>query len=114
MGQISKSDLAMMLDTVLLYMDKVEARALNALDDGERRLWVSLGAYSIICYAGSLKGNEGFLLDLYGLRLHLNEGREPNAKPHVVVSLLGRFKNELGERYHLVLLAAETASGMSP
>jgi hypothetical protein len=45
MGQISKSDLAMSLDTVLLYMSKMEARALGSLDDGERHLWVSLGAY---------------------------------------------------------------------
>jgi hypothetical protein len=30
----------------------------------------------------------------------------------VVVPLLGRFKNELGERYHLVLLAPITRSGI--
>ena len=75
MGQISKSDLAMSLDTVLLYMSKVEARVRGAMDDGERRLWVSVGAYSIVCYVGSLRGNEGFLLDLYGLRLYLDEGQ---------------------------------------
>jgi hypothetical protein len=32
MGQISKSDLAMSVDTVVLYMEKVEARALQAVD----------------------------------------------------------------------------------
>jgi hypothetical protein len=114
MGQISKSDLAMSMDTVVLYMSKVEARVRGALDARERRLWVSVGAYSIVCYTGSLRGNEGFLLDLYGLRLYLEEGREPNLKPHVVAPLLGRFKNELGERYHLLLLAAVTGSGLSP
>ena len=96
MGQISKSDLAMSLDTVLVYMSKVEARVRGAMDDEERRLWVSVGAYSIVCYVGSLRGNEGFLLDLYGLRLYLDEGREPNSKPHVVVPLLGTIQERAG------------------
>jgi hypothetical protein len=74
-----------------------------------------LGAISLVCYVGSLKGNECFLLDLYGLRLYLNEGREPNSKPHVVAPLLGRFsKNELGEHYHLIFLVAVTGSGLHP
>ena len=33
-------------------------------------------------------------------------------KPHVVAPLLGRFKNEVGERYHLVLLTPVTSSGI--
>lgn len=44
----------------------------------------------------------------------MNKGREHPTKPHVVAPLLGRFKNELGERYHLFLLASETASGFKP
>ena len=114
MGQISKSDLAMSVDTVVLYMDKIEARALQSVDPKTQRLWVSVGAYSLLCYVGSLRGNEGFLLDLYGLRLYLGEGKTQNDKAHIVAPLMGRFKNELGERYHLILLAATTASGLNP
>jgi hypothetical protein len=33
-------------------------------------------------------------------------------RPHVVIALLGRFKNEVGEKYHLAPLAAETKSGL--
>jgi hypothetical protein len=62
-----------------------------------------------------LRGNEGFLLDLYGLRLYLQEGKLlPENKAHVVAPLLGRFKNELGERYHLILVAEKTTSGLQP
>lgn len=32
----------------------------------------------------------------------------------MVAPLLGRFKNELGERYHLILVAKKTASGLQP
>jgi hypothetical protein len=65
-------------------------------------------------FCASLQGNEGFLLDLYGLRLYLDEGREPQcSKPHVMAPLLGRFKNKtMGEEYHLVLLAPVTQSGL--
>ena len=45
--------------------------------------------------------------------MYIKEGRELGcAKPHVVAPLLGRFKNEIGERYHLVLLAPVTRSGL--
>jgi hypothetical protein len=33
-------------------------------------------------------------------------------KPHVVAPLLGCFKNEIGEQYHLILLAPVTQSGL--
>jgi hypothetical protein len=115
MGQISKSDLAMSVDTIVLYLTKVEARALRESEQPKRRLWVSLGAYSLLYYVASLRGNEGFLLDLYGLRLYLQEGKSlPANKAHVVAPLLGRFKNELGKRYHLILIAENTASGLRP
>jgi hypothetical protein len=44
----------------------------------------------------------------------LGEGKTQNEKAHVVAPFLGRFKNELGEWYHLILLAATTASGLNP
>ena len=85
----------------------------HATDEAESHLWTSVGAYSVLCFCASLRGNEGFLLDLHGLRLYLEEGRAPQCqKPHVVAPLLGRFKNEIGERFHLVLLAPVTQSGL--
>jgi hypothetical protein len=91
MGQISKSNLAMSVDTVDLYMEKVKERASKAMDPKMRRLWVLVGAYSLLCYVGSLRGNKGFLLDLYGLRLYLGEGETQNEKAHIVAPLLGWF-----------------------
>jgi hypothetical protein len=54
MGQVSKSDLAMSIDTVVMYMDKVEARALQSVDPKVQRLRVSVGACSLLCFVGSL------------------------------------------------------------
>jgi hypothetical protein len=67
MGQISKSDLAMSVDTIVLYLTKVEDRALRETEAIKRQMWVSVGVYSMLCYVASLRGNKGFLLDLYGL-----------------------------------------------
>jgi hypothetical protein len=114
MGAIYKPNLALTSALMVVYLEVVQARINEATSEKEGHLWTSLGAYSVLCFCGSLRGNEGFLLDLYGLRLYLDEGREPQClKPHVVAPLLGRFKNEIGERgYHLVLLAPVTQSGL--
>ena len=42
----------------------------------------------------------------------IDRGREDDKAPHVVIPPLGRFKNEIGERCHLLLLANKTASGI--
>jgi hypothetical protein len=103
MRQISKLDLAILLEMVVLYVAKVESRALLSWTEDKRGLWVWVGADSLLCNVGSLGGNEGFLLDLYCLCLYLAKGQEPCLKPHVIASFLGRFKNESGEPYHLIL-----------
>ena len=113
MGGIYKPDLALTSAVMIVYLEIIQKKINEATDENKRHHLISLGAYSALCFCGSLRGNEGFLLDLYGLRRYLNEGKDPNdAKPHVVAPLLGRFKNEIGERYHLILLAPETQSGI--
>jgi hypothetical protein len=110
---VYKPDLALTSAVMGVYLEIVQERVDAAEGEVERHLWTSIGAYSALCFCGSLRGNEGFLLDLCGLRCYINEGNGPNdPKPHVVAPLLGRFKNEIGERYHLALLAPETQSGI--
>jgi hypothetical protein len=84
------------------------------LPPGEERDDV-LGAitYAVISYCNALRGNEGFKLDLGGLRKHLSRGLM-HRTPHCVAPLLGRFKGEDGERYHLLMMVAVTSSGLEP
>jgi hypothetical protein len=113
MGGIYKPDLAITSAVMFAYLEIIKRKFSTASNEVERHKWISLGAYSALCFCGSLRGNEGFLLDLYGLRLYLNEGKDPNdPRAHIVAPLLGRFKNEIGERYHLVLLSPVTQSGI--
>ena len=75
--------------------------------------WVLLlGTYLVACFLCSLWGNEGFMVELGGLIKHIDDRKgEFEKHPHMVIPLLGRFKNESGEKWHLLLAAAKTASG---
>jgi hypothetical protein len=57
-------------------------------------------------------GNEGFLLDLFGLRQHIVKGKHNLEDPHVAAPLLGQLKGEDGECYHMLLMASVTESGL--
>ena len=112
MGREVKSDMA--LDSVILHLilSNLDNEWHNTGTSPQRKRWVSLvGCYLIVTFACSLRGNEGFMLDLYGLISHVNDGRNDDTTPHVVVPLLGRFKNEIGERMHLMLSVNITKSG---
>eukprot|EP00957_Ditylum_brightwellii_P141193 10757190-Ditylum_brightwellii.AAC.1 len=54
-------------------------------------------------------------MEIQGLLQHLQDGKtEDLEKRHVVIPLLGEFKGELGERWHLLLLADTTKSRFKP
>ena len=84
-----------------------------------------MGAAVALALCGSLRGNEVFMLDLNGLRKHVNLGKEGvmpkdplkagtdlSQAPHITIPLLGEFKGELGFQYHLMWLASTTSSGI--
>ena len=55
------------------------------------------------------------MVELGSLIQHIDDGKEEFVRhPNILISLLGRFKNENGERWHLLLVAAETTSGLRP
>jgi len=73
----------------------------------------------------SLQGNEVFLLDLAGMWRYIKLGRDGEVPqdpikngvdlsraPHVIATLIGEFKGELGMRHHLIALANETLLGI--
>mmetsp|Transcript_13576 Transcript_13576/g.15829 ORF Transcript_13576/g.15829 Transcript_13576/m.15829 type:complete len:186 (+) Transcript_13576:2206-2763(+) len=53
------------------------------------------------------------MVDAGELRTHFKFGKEQGTSPsHVVIPLLGRFKNEEGERLHLMVSVSVTGSGL--
>ena len=113
MGEIVKQNKA--LSREILHALLEVARERIAVERGDQQaLTISVATYLVVCFCASLRGNEGFMMDLRGLIYHLDEGKTDDDDAHVVVPLLGRFKNEAGERYHLLAIPAETESGFQP
>lgn len=114
MGAIVKQDRA--LSSVLAKM--LSQRAKEKAGDPtnpDRREFLLVGCLIQIGFVAGLRGPELFFMDIAGVRKHLDNGREESeAKKHVVLALMGRFKGEAGERSHLIPLASETRSGFKP
>ena len=107
-----------LLDLIRIDAEEAEeARAVLEVNE----LWKG-GAYVCILTVASLRGHEGFFLELAGLRKHLFKGRvgivptvlnkstlltEEVCRnlPHVILCLLGKFKGKTRIDHHLIILA---------
>ena len=70
--------------------------------------------YLAVTFVYGLRGNEGFWVDGDRLTAGIELGLVGTAESpgHVVVSLLGKFKGEDGDRMHVFVLANESRSGI--
>jgi len=109
MGQDVRQDWAIPVEAIHALMRALEREWSRTLDWSGQHQLASVGAYTVIAFCGSFRGNEVFLTDLFGLMKYL---RELPAEDHVIVPLLGRYKGEMHKRYHLTPLASRTNSGI--
>ena len=108
MGQDWRPDQAVSAELMLALLEEVEARISRSSGFQEVADWVTAGTYFVVCYVLSLRGSEGLLLDLVGLRERLV--RDP---PHqVTIALLGKVKGEHHVRQHLLPSVSTTSSGL--
>jgi len=112
MGQEIRQDRAISLPVMHALLHHLEGAWVTAFDPNIRLHIVSLGAYSVIAFCGSFRGPEVFLTDLYGLGKYLETPRHSQELAYVIIPLLGRLKNENGEKYHLTPLCSITSSGI--
>ena len=106
MGFDSEANRAVPIEVIVRVLElvKEEAETLPAASANEL---YKFGAYLVGLQVGSLRGYEGFYVDLAGLHKNLSRGREgvlpanPMKKgtvldnaPHVVLCLMGKFKGE--------------------
>jgi hypothetical protein len=109
MGQDVRQDWAITLPTILRLIEVLDEEW-EAADGWEAKHRVaSAGAFAIIAFCGSFRGNEVFLTDLFGLAKY---EAELSDEDHVIIPLLGMYKGEAHQRYHLTPLAAVTNSGL--
>ncbi|KAL7549158.1 hypothetical protein ACHAWF_014052, partial [Thalassiosira exigua] len=131
MGSQSRANRASTIEVMVKLLELIEIDAL-AEDDvaAANELW-KLGAYVTVSLASSLRGNEAFMMDLAGMWMHIDKGREGVAPakvdkntvlseqeclnlPHVALCLFGKTKGETVFDHHIINVANETQSGLRP
>jgi hypothetical protein len=112
MGQEVHQDRAISLQVMHALLQHLEGEWTATNAPAVRLHLASMGAYFVIAFCGSFRGPEVFLTDLYGLRKYLATPQSVNEIPHVIAPLLGRLRNENGEKYHLTPLCSVTSSGL--
>jgi hypothetical protein len=112
MGQIVKQDRAVSLPLMHALCSGLEEEWERAETLSQRSAVASVGALTVTCFCGSFRGPEMTLVDLFGLAKYIETDRFADGREFVIIPLLGRFKNEIGDQYHLTPLAAVTKSGL--
>lgn len=98
---------------LLVILDMLEADFNDRRTDSIRkRETVMTACFLLIGFCLALRGNEIFMVEAHGICSHIHFGKDEDQPSlnHVVIPLLGRFKNEEGSRYHLMLCASITSN----
>jgi len=107
MGQVHKPNLAMSIDLFLELIKKLNSKLEQCSDIEDSHLWSSMLTYVVVSYVISLRGPEGFLLDLKGLNQFWDR-----SESYVTIALLGRLKGEHHDLQHLIPCVNYTSSGI--
>jgi hypothetical protein len=111
MGQDWRPDEAMSPKLVKALLCLVDDKIADAAEPDNAAHWVTARALFVSLYVFSLRGNEGLLSDLKGLRDEYDAGRSHDA-PYTTQALLGHFKGEQHRRQHLMYSVDTTSSGI--
>lgn len=128
MGYDTKKQLYLPIPVILEMLHLIKEDASDSTNLQSSMLF-KLGALICILTAGSLRGHEGFYVDLAATRKYLHKGKhgvippriltkailtdaECDNLPEVCVCLIGKFKGETGESHHSLVLANTTSSGL--
>ena len=106
MGQDWRPNTALSTDLLLEILNKIEIEIEDSNDEEKHNLIV-FRAYIAVTYCVSLRGPEGFLLDLEGLNKHWRSSND-----YIVIALLGRVKGEHHDLAHLIPCVTKTRSGI--
>ena len=98
LGSTWKPNKAMSHELLKEFLYKIEQRIDSAEHDNERHDWIVFAAYVTISYVISLRGNEGTMLELRGLRRHWKDDKTK----HFIIVLFGKLKGEDSHRDHLI------------
>jgi hypothetical protein len=113
MGQIWKPNQALSNDLLLAVLLQIEERIeCSETGRGENR-WTTLHTLVVTTYVLSLRGPEGFLLDLGGLRCFRQGIHMEREKEYLIVTLRGEIKGEHNQREHQLPCSPVISSGIN-
>ena len=108
MGVVWKPNTALSVSLLLDVIKEAESHLEHATEIEEEHHWVSFITYVTVSYVLSLRGDEGFLLDLEGL----NANWSRNDGTYFRGAVLGKIKGERTRRSHLIPCSNVTSSGI--
>ena len=131
MGYDTKNQRDLPILAIVAMIGRIEADIESSDDHSQVNRLIKAAALITVLTAASLRGNEGFYLDIAGTRKYLPRGKdgqvpidplkkkvltetEASNLPEICICLMGKFKGETGERHHSIVLANFTTSGLQP
>ena len=113
MGWLVIQELGFMVEVVKamlgIWDQELESVNMNAK---RKRDLVVVGGTLVVLAGGALQGGEVLLLKASELVKHQLDGKDCAEHPHVVIPLMGQFKNKTGEQNMMLALASGTSSGI--
>jgi hypothetical protein len=113
-GSVKQAEVSMSIEQMIALMEEFEEDWNRVMKEKTRRLAqvqevLFPALFVVISFCGALRGEEVPLMDLEATREFTMSGLEhtKEEKKHVVIALHGRFKNELGERFHLMPVVSD-------
>ena len=112
MGDTVSPDLGISIGVLLALLDLLEDEwnETDALE--EQTEVVELAFMCVVAFMLALRGNEIMIVHLGGIIQYLDESTQDPTIPHVLITLKGRLKGDMIDRYHGVPMAVTSASGI--
>ena len=113
MGQRTRRNFPIKSIMVKAILDRLKTNIslLDLIDRDRRRLLILADAFTSVLFGGSLRGNEGLMLDGDQLGRHIRLGVD-HEMPHVLVPMYGYWKGESGERFHIIPIISVSRTGI--
>jgi hypothetical protein len=112
MGEEVRSDYALSIQVLHKILGNLDRDWRTARTLEARKETVEIAMFLVTGFGLGLRGEEVVKMDIAGFLTYFEAGRDHAVHPHVMVPLLGRFKGETGERWHLLPVVWKTRSGI--
>jgi hypothetical protein len=111
MGEEVRSDFALSIQVLHRILGHLDNEWTKARTSAGRQAVVEIAIFLVVAFGLGLRGEEVVKMDIAGFLKYFEAGRD-HLSPHVMIPLLGRFKGETGERWHLLPIVWKTRSGI--